>query len=98
MALRLPGASSVAQLWERLNAADDMLHDVGGAPRAAGDGWLGRKGVVADEGVDLQMWGLSAAAAQKMSTEQRTLLGLAHEALLDAQLDPFDLPGRAGVF
>ncbi|KAL1519792.1 hypothetical protein AB1Y20_023299 [Prymnesium parvum] len=96
MAMRLPGASSAAELWEKLKAGSDMLQTL---PRTSGSHRaVLRKGVVVDEGVDLQLFSIPFAAAQKMSTEQRVLLGLAYEALEDAGYDPLHLPARAGVF
>ena len=93
MALRLPGAASVDELWRRLQTGDDLLGEPLPAAAAGGGGGGGvkgvkgraavvaRKGRVLDEGVDLALWGLSPAAAQRMGIEQRVLLGLAYEAL-----------------
>ena len=93
MALRLPGAASVDELWRRLQEGDDLLGEPLPAAAAGGGGGGGvsgvkgraavvaRKGRVLDEGVDLALWGLSPAAAQRMGIEQRVLLGLAYEAL-----------------
>ena len=67
----------MGQFWERLERGDDLLQALPGS--AGSKDCVGRKGVVRDEGVDLELFGLSRAAAQKMGTEQRVLLGLAHE-------------------
>ncbi len=101
MAVRLPGAASLNELWQLLQKRDgDGLSSVPGAkpgPLSA------RKGVVPDEGLELSLWGLTAERAATMSREQRLLLELAHEALEDAGYwDEKDqrlrLPGRVGVF
>ena len=69
MALRLPGASSVDELWRRLQAGDDLLeplpipaHATSGA-KGGGKGGVARKGLVRDEGVDLALCGLRPAHA-----------------------------------
>jgi len=92
MAGRFPGAPSVAALWEALEAGRDLISTV-----PAQEGYVPRKGVVADQGFDHAFWGLSREAATFMDSTQRAMLETAYEALEDAGMDPFNAPGRVGV-
>lgn len=74
MAVLMPGADSLAELWETLHRPADTLSELPAhcfrASQLNGD-YIGRKGVVRSDGMQLARLGLTAATAQQMSLEQR---------------------------
>jgi acyl-CoA synthetase (AMP-forming)/AMP-acid ligase II len=90
---RFPGAPSLREFWDALNAGKDLISEV---PNAK-PGYIPRKGIVPDAGFDCAFWGIRKEQARGMDTAQRALLECAYEALEDAGFDPFHAPGRIGV-
>ncbi|CAE8583825.1 unnamed protein product, partial [Polarella glacialis] len=85
MAGRFPGADSVGELWEALEAGRVLTSAVPGA----GPLHVQRKGIVADLGLDCAFWKMPKEQAAGIDPVQRVLLEAAYEALADAGLDPF---------
>ena len=108
---RLPGASSVAQLWANLLEGrcsvteipdDRWSKEKHGHPRAKepGKAYTWRAGVLDDLwSFDPAVFGISPREAEQMDPQQRLLLELTWEAIEDAGLPRSKLAGRdVGVF
>ena len=103
-AMRVPGAQSPRELWTRWKEGSPAMRpfpderflglDWGDVTPPREGGFL--------EGIDLfdaEHFGLSAREARTLDPQQRMLLELSWEALLDAGLDPEHTRGRSiGVF
>jgi acyl transferase domain-containing protein/NADPH:quinone reductase-like Zn-dependent oxidoreductase/acyl carrier protein len=110
-ACRLPNASSVAELWDNLQAGrlavgpipdDRWSKDRYGHPRMRepGRSYVWSAGTIDDIwGFDPAVFGISPREAEQMDPQQRILLELTWEALEDAGLRRSDLAGKpVGVF
>jgi acyl transferase domain-containing protein/NADPH:quinone reductase-like Zn-dependent oxidoreductase/acyl carrier protein len=110
-ACRLPGASSVAALWDMLSAGRCAVSTVPpdrwplerhGHPRVTerGRSYTWAAGVLPDIwGFDPSVFGISPREAEQMDPQQRLLLELAFEACEDAGFAPSRLAGtRTGVY
>ncbi|CAJ1394121.1 unnamed protein product [Effrenium voratum] len=83
LACRLPGAASVANFWQALQAGALLTTELRVAP-----GQIPRKGVVPDLGFDCHFWKCSEQTAALMDTTQRSLLEVTYEAFVGAGLHP----------
>jgi phthiocerol/phenolphthiocerol synthesis type-I polyketide synthase C len=110
-ACRLPGANSVAELWDLLSAGrctvsripsdrwplERLAHP---RPKERGRSYSWAAGVLDDIwGFDPAVFGISPREAEQMDPQQRLLLELTWEALEDAGIRPSDFAGTdTGVF
>jgi len=108
MAGRFPQAESVAELWRKLCAGDELITffsaeeglAAGLPPEVVRDPrYVQARGVLAGpELFDAAFFDLSPREAQVMDPQQRILLETAWQALEDAGYDAATWPGRIGVF
>jgi amino acid adenylation domain-containing protein len=108
MAGRFPRAASVAELWRRLCAGEELIAffseeeglAAGLPPEALRDPrYVNARGVLdGPELFDAPFFDYSPREAQVMDPQQRVLLETAWQALEDAGYDPETWPGRIGVF
>lgn len=112
MAGRFPGADSVPELWELLQAGRDGVGTVpdgrwDGVVFGVGDPTTDRARIATDQGgflreidrFDAAFFDIPAREAEHLDPQQRLLLESAWHALEDARIDPRTLSGsRTGVF
>lgn len=102
LALRFPGAETLAQFWDMLAAGAVKITELPDQRRSAGfpadrKFWGGF--VDQADGFDPLFFGISAREANRMDPQQRFILETAWNALEDAALDLTELPDRhIGVF
>mgnify|MGYP003386201155 FL=1 len=100
---RFPDASNVDIFWDGLmSGRDSVTSDDKRWPRGQYEGVPDRKGTLPDECIhnfDASFFGIDSSQANAMDPQQRMLLEVTREAIIDASLRPEDLQDqRVGVF
>ncbi len=112
LAVRLPGAENLQELWALLEAGGSSVQDISPPdrwrperflstdPGARGTAYTFAGGYLRDGmSFDAAAFGMSRREAEQMDPQQRVLLEVAWEALEDAGIAPSRLMGReVGVF
>jgi len=107
MAGRWPGADSVAEFWNNLQAgvesvtrfSDAELEDAFSAEERAAPNFVKARPILKDVGgFDAEFFGMYAREAELTDPQQRLFLECAWTALEDGGYDPAAYPGSIGVF